>query len=233
MTHTQAAPHPPKWTVGLLTLSTLLLGIYTLAPTTGRIPPGQVPPPPLAETLSSITLVEQRPDIPGYHRNRFGEGWGGAHIGSLICSTHEVMLATQLPEATIDEDCTVHAAAARDPYSGQTMTTDNPGPGQRMEVDHIYPLSAAWDMGASGWDRNTRIRFANDPENLVVVTARQNREKSDSLPADWVPADRWARCWYVRRLAVVARGYQLSLTADDASAMRRQCLLSGLADAFR
>ncbi|MBI9000170.1 HNH endonuclease family protein [Corynebacterium sp. CCM 9185] len=232
MTNTVNPVHPPTWVLRLLTLSTLLLGMYTLAPTMGRIPPGQAPPPSLAETLPRISLTENRPDVPGYHRNRFGTGWNRAHIGSRTCTTHEVMLVAEFPDATVTPDCGVHAAPGRDPYSGWMMATSPTDPGQRIEVDHVYPLSAAWDMGAAEWDRSTRIRFANDPANLVVVTARQNREKSDSLPADWLPADRWARCWYVRRLAAVAREYHLALTVDDAATMQRQCLLAGIADAF-
>ena len=233
MTDTAAVARPPKWIVNILISSTLLLGMYTLAPTTGRIPPGQAPPPPLSETLPLIACVENRTEHPDYQRNRFGTGWDAANIGTLTCTTHEVMLASELPDAIVTPDCTVHAGPGRDPYSGRMMTTDHPDPDQRIEVDHIYPLAAAWDMGASEWDRGTRIRFANDPGNLVVVTARQNRAKSDSLPAIWMPGDRWARCWYVRRLAAVARDYRLPITVDDAKTMRRQCLLAGLADALR
>lgn len=227
MTTTPApAPPPPPWTIRALVLVTLLLGVYTLAPTVGRVPPGQTPPPRLADTLPLIPRTDSRVTVPGYQRDQFGAGWGPAHIGPLACTTHDLMLALSLPGATVAPDCTVSASPGQDPYSGSVMSLHPPDRDQRIEVDHIYPLSAAWDMGAAEWDRDTRIRFANDPANLVVVSARENRRKSDSLPSDWLPGDRWSRCWYVRRLAAVARDYRLRLTPTDVATMRRQCLLA-------
>ncbi|MEZ2189495.1 HNH endonuclease family protein [Corynebacterium sp. CCM 9204] len=207
---------------------TASLLLYTLAPTTGRIPNGQSEPPRLSETLPNIRIVTDRPDVPGYRRDQFGAGWGPARAGNSTCTTREMMVSKALPGALVLRDCTIKATKGLDPYSGGIMATRSPERKQRIEVDHIYPLAAAWDMGASEWDPSVRVRFANDPLNLVVVTAVENRAKSDALPATWLPTDRWARCWYVRRIAAVAQAYALPLTVDDAVKMRRQCLLERL-----
>ncbi|NMO01316.1 HNH endonuclease [Gordonia sp. TBRC 11910] len=34
-----------------------------------------------------------------------------------------------------------------------------------VQIDHIVPLSYAWDMGASGWSASQRADLANDPAN--------------------------------------------------------------------
>src|SRR5699024_12715058 len=67
------------------------------------------------------------------------------------------------------------------PYSQELISTD------AIEVDHIFPLSAAWDHGAYQWDDATRQQFANDPLNLVATSRELNQSKSDSLPEEWLP----------------------------------------------
>ena len=92
-----------------------------------------------------------------------------------------------------------------------------------VEIDHVFPLSAAWDLGAHSWDDARRLAFANDPRNLVAVHRSVNQQKSDQLPAQWLPPDPAARCWYVQRLAEVAAVYGLALPGEDARVMRAQC----------
>ena len=96
-----------------------------------------------------------------------------------------------------------------------------------MEIDHILPVSAAWDLGAHRWDAATRERFYNDPRNLVAVSSAANQAKGDKLPSEWMPTDRRARCAYGRRLVDVAKHYALPLPRADLRAVRRAC--SGVA----
>lgn len=114
----------------------------------------------------------------------------------------------------------VEAAGSIDPYSGQPLDHDS------AEVDHIFPLSAAWDLGASSWTASERIRFANDPDNLVLVSRTENQEKSDQLPSQWLPSDRSARCWYVHKLFTLASDYELPLPEQDIRAGQRSCGLA-------
>ena len=76
-------------------------------------------------------------------------------------------------------------------------------------------------MGAYRWDRQRKTAFANDPLNLVATAKDLNQDKSDSLPSEWLPPAN--RCDYSRRLAAVARKYDLPLPAADVRVMRRQC----------
>ena len=103
------------------------------------------------------------------------------------------------------------------PYTGQPITPYD------VELDHVLPLSAAWDLGAHAWEQSRREAFANDPLNLVVVAAAANQQKSDQLPSEWMPPKRAQRCAYAHRLADVARAYELSLPRADLREMRRAC----------
>ena len=110
------------------------------------------------------------------------------------------------------------------PYSGRVISSDPAmAAGEPIELDHIFPLSAAWDMGAYAWPMAKRLAFANDPANLVAVAKAENQAKSDSLPSEWLPSDSSRRCWYVNQLADIAVTYGLAVSAADAAVMRHQC----------
>lgn len=135
-----------------------------------------------------------------------------------------MMLATQFPahpDDTTKQGCRFEGRIA-DPYSHHLV-----GP-HETDIDHIIALAAAWDLGAHAWPAEKRLRFANDPVNLVVVSAAENREKSDSLPSAWLPSDHRARCWYARRVAAVAVNYQLPLPQADRRTLRYLCFAQDL-----
>lgn len=156
-----------------------------------------------------VSTVPARTELPGYDRDEFG-GWqpNGA------CTTREAIMENQASEDFAD--CRPQSGTMYDPYAGEMISATSP-----IEVDHIFPLSAAFDMGAVEWDQDTKRRFANDPLNLVATSRELNQEKSDSLPSEWLPPAN--RCDYSRRLAEIARKYELPLPRADVRAMRRQC----------
>lgn len=141
-----------------------------------------------------VATVPARIPQPGYVREDFG-GWAPG--------TREKVKDAQLVDGLL-----------YDPYA------HSPAPA-RVEVDHVFPLAAAWDLGAAAWPREKKLAFANDPLNLVATDRALNQAKSDLLPADWLPPA--GRCDYALRLAAVARKYQLPLPARDYQAMRHQC----------
>ena len=161
-----------------------------------------------------VATLPARPEATGYDREDFGI-WQphGA------CTTREVILESQSSDPL--HACHARSGTLYDPYSGTTIPATSP-----IEIDHIFPLSAAYDLGASEWDRETKVRFGNDPLNLVATSRELNQEKSDSLPADWLPPAN--RCGYSRRLADIARKYSLPLPSKDVRVMQRQCRLAVL-----
>lgn len=84
-------------------------------------------------------------------------------------------------EALEINNCKISAAVLKDPYTGQRIS----GSQKDFDIDHIVPLSEAWNSGADKWDDNKRKNFANDSENLLATGPRSNRTKSDSDPAKW------------------------------------------------
>ncbi|WP_051866873.1 HNH endonuclease family protein [Corynebacterium atypicum] len=172
--------------------------------------------PGLKQSLERVRLVSARPEVPGYARDKFGSGWRARPRG---CTTRQAVIAGQLAHVTATPRCRLLTGIGRDPYSGNWMSVPDGG----IEIDHVFALSAAWDMGAADWEPRQRIRFANDAANLVAVSREENQDKLDQLPAQWLPSSSPARCWYSRRVAGVAADWQLALTHADARAMRRAC----------
>lgn len=199
----------PRLLLGLV----LLLLTAALAWSPQATPAGTDPGAPLRHTLPRIPRVAQRVTVLGYHRSAFGAGWAPSEVGE--CTTREEVARAQFGTEAVRQ-CRI-VSAGFDPYSGAPLDPT------AIDIDHLYPLAAAWDMGAHSWDPAQRRRFANDPRNLVAVSRTENREKSDQLPSRWLPSERSARCWYARRLAQVAAAYALPLPRADVTAMKAQC----------
>lgn len=164
--------------------------------------------PRLSTLLAHVSSQPQRHRVLGYEREAFGPGW--ATVGA--CTTREAILVSYFN----GQDCQA-SGEATDLYTGRQMFADD------VEIDHVIPLSAAWDLGAHSWDLPARVRFANDPINLVATAGPVNQEKSDALPAEWLPPDPGARCWYARRVARVAVAYDIALPEADIEVMQSQC----------
>ena len=60
-----------------------------------------------------------------------------------------------------------------------------------------------------------KLRFANDPANLLAVDGQANQDKGDLPPAQWMPPNAAFACQYAMQFIAVLRGY--SLPVDQAS----------------
>ncbi|HIW95151.1 MAG TPA: HNH endonuclease family protein [Candidatus Corynebacterium gallistercoris] len=180
----------------------------------------------VTDALATLERVPMRVRVPGYSRDQFGQGWGTVYIDHMACTTRQHALRlTFEPDAQeeagrarggVAPQCTTNGTTATDPYTGTTMSA------AEVDVDHVVPLAAAWDLGAWAWPPRRRWEFANDLErNLIVTDAGVNREKSDSTLAEWMPAI--ARCGYAAKFLGVLVAYELPVTEADASAGAKAC----------
>lgn len=107
-----------------------------------------------------------------------------------------------------------------DPYTGSTIEFSKAHAG-KVQIDHIIPLAAAWDLGAARWPLELRARFANDVDlNLLAVNGDSNQQKSDSTPSEWLPQPAY-RCFYTAKYLAVAVSYGLPITKADFAALQR------------
>lgn len=166
----------------------------------------------------------------GYEREKFGQAWtddNDAALGHNGCDTRNDILKRDLASKTFKpktRDCVVLTGTlTKDPYTGKRIDWKRGPDSAAIQIDHIIPLSYAWQMGAAQWPEDKRVMFANDPDNLMAVDGPTNSSKGDSGPASWLPPLKNYRCQYVTNFAKVAVKYQLPVTAADRNMIAAQC----------
>ena len=216
-------------------VAAVLLLVTGCAVFTGPSPaPGSPTRAQLEQLLRVVRVIPKRPRPGGYdrdcgsgHRCVFGPAWSedqdapGGHDG---CDSRDNVLARQLRGIRFrpgTDNCVVVAGTLRDPYTGRSITFEK-SRAREVQIDHVYPLAAAWDMGAAGWSRDMRTRFANDVVfNLLAVDGPTNMDKSDRTPSHWLPPARAYRCFYAGKYLTAAAEYRLPITAADQAVLAR------------
>ncbi|WP_127572155.1 GmrSD restriction endonuclease domain-containing protein [Georgenia faecalis] len=167
--------------------------------------------------------VKGRAPQTGYDRDLFGSGW--VDVDRNGCDTRNDILSRDLTEETFrpgTRDCVVLTGVLADPYSGTTIAfVRGNDTSTAVQIDHVVALSDAWQKGAQQWDEDTRVRFANDPLNLLAVDGSLNMSKGDGDTATWLPPNRAYRCAYVARQVGVKDTYGLWVTQAEQDAMVR------------
>lgn len=184
----------------------------------------------LTKLLSRVEIVPNRVHAGGYDRSCspgaacvFGEAWtdnNRTKFGRNGCDTRNDVLGRSLTNITFKpgtNNCTVLTGTLNDPYTGKTINFERGwNTSNAIEIDHLIPLAAAWDMGASNWSKQRRVDFANDVELvLITVDGPTNQAKSDRPPASWLPPNESFRCEYAERYLSASIAWNLPITAAD------------------
>ena len=142
-------------------------------------------------------------DLAIYQRSAFGHGWDDANDDCrnsraealVVSSTTEVRFAT-------NDDCRVVTGRWISAFTGNVIQNASD-----IDIDHVVPLAWSWSRGAHAWSDERRLRFANDPVNLLPVEASLNRSKGAKGPNEWLPPA--GQCGYVARFVRVVRLHDL------------------------
>jgi hypothetical protein len=183
---------------------------------------------PGTDVLAGISEIPVRIHGHDYRRAAFGDSWTddntapGGHNG---CDTRNDILNRDLVDKTYvaTKRCpdAVATGTLYDPYTNDVIHfTRGNQVGASVQIDHLVPLALAWDLGARDWTDELRIRFANDPANLIAVQGQANQDKGDEQPADWMPPNHAFWCQYAVQFIAVLRGYGLPVDAPSAPVLR-------------
>jgi hypothetical protein len=167
--------------------------------------------------LDELTVKGRAPRT-GYDREQFGGDW--ASVSG--CDMRDRILARDLDPIGYEpgSDCEVDTGVLADPYTATRIRFARGG-GSEVDIDHVVALGDAWQKGAQQWSYDKRVRFANDPLNLLAADASSNRQKADSDAASWLPSNKRFRCAYVARQIAVKRRYKAWVTRAERDAMAR------------
>ncbi|KUH98330.1 hypothetical protein AU190_11785 [Mycolicibacterium acapulense] len=183
---------------------------------------------PGVDVLAGIPVIPLRVRGYDYRRAAFGDSWtddNSAPGGRNGCDTRNDILNRDLDDKTFVsiKRCpdAVATGTLHDPYTNAVVAfTRGEKTGAAVQIDHIVPLALAWDLGARNWPEDLRVRFANDPANLIAVAGNANQEKGDQEPATWMPSNAAFHCQYSMQFIAVLRGYRLPIDAPSATALR-------------
>jgi hypothetical protein len=173
---------------------------------------------PVATSVLETLPVKGRAPMTGYDRDRFGPDW--PDVDGNGCDTRTDMLVRDLVERRMAGRCYVRSGVLLpDPYTGRGLTYVR---GRSVvDIDHVVALGNAWATGAQQLTRRARIALANDPLNLLAVSASANRQKGDGDAATWLPSNKRYRCAYVARQVAVKAKYRLWVTRAEREAIVR------------
>lgn len=169
------------------------------------------------ETLNTLAIKGRAPKT-GYSREQFGDGW--REVGN--CDMRNIILARDLTNEVVNQDCKVLSGELDDPYTGKRIHFERgANTSDDVQIDHVVALSNAWQTGAQQVSYLHREAFANDPLNLIAVDGDANQQKGDGDAATWLPPNKPFRCQYVSRQVGVKKKYMLWVTAPEKQAIER------------
>jgi hypothetical protein len=170
--------------------------------------------------LESIPVKGRAPKT-GYTRDEFGPAW--ADVDRNGCDTRNDILARDLTNETFKpgtSNCVVTAGTLADKYTGTIINfVRGQDTSSDVQIDHIVPLSDAWQKGAQQLNADQRKELANDPLNLMAADGPTNGAKGDKDAATWLPPNKTFRCEYVARQIAVKAKYRLWVTQAEHSAI--------------
>jgi len=102
-------------------------------------------------------------------------------------------------------ECSVVAGEWYGPYTGRTFFRASD-----VDIDHVVPLGHAHRAGGADWSKAQKLRFANDPDNLLAVDDQTNQDKGAKPPSQWMPPRKEFWCEYLSRWAVIESRYGLT-----------------------
>ncbi|AWF98941.1 hypothetical protein BEH62_04405 [Clavibacter michiganensis subsp. insidiosus] len=176
-----------------------------------------------ARAMDAAVRTDGRERDPRYDRDAFGPAWADADGNG--CDQRDDVLVRDLVRvafASSDPGCTVVAGHLDDAYTGRGIDfVRGPRTSAAVQIDHLVPLSWAWQHGAWSWTDERRERLATDLDELQAVDGPTNQEKSDQGPATWLPPGAAYRCLYVTRFAFVVSRYGMTIDDADRSAIDR------------
>lgn len=187
-----------------------------------------------AKRAEAVAIIEALPTgkvqpHTSYNREvQFGTSWTDSNsdpeYGNNGCDTRNDILARDFEKFTQERDCKVIEGTFHDPYTGQTIQfVRGRDTSMAVQIDHVFSLSSAWHHGASNWSQDQRMKFANDPLNLLASDGPANQTKSDKGPGGWMPDQTAIHCEFSARYAEIATAYQLHVDQADKNVMLDAC----------
>lgn len=189
------------------------------------------------DSLPEVSKTENEAKFKYDRPAQFGTAWEYDYDKSG-CDTRDDILKSALEAAEMKDDCKIEAGILRyDPYTGETeqkmISSDF---SKMLDGEHIVALEDVMLSGAFLWDSGSipkvedksvssdaferRQQIANDPLNVIMVDAGENRSKGSKDASDWlVPENPEYKCEYITRQVEVKAKYGLGVSKAEKKTM--------------
>ena len=87
-----------------------------------------------------------------------------------------------------------------------------------VTIEHLVARKEAHVSGLCKADKQTRLAFANDLDNIALAVYEVNSRKSDKDVAEWLPDHH--QCWFVAQVVHVKRKYDMSVDQKELDAIK-------------
>jgi hypothetical protein len=130
------------------------------------------------------------------------------------CDARDDLLRTSSLTTVTAVGCDVAFGQWTSIYDGRPFTAAS-----ELDIDHVVALEEAHRSGGWQWTPQQRAAFANDPANLVAVSASSNRSKGSSTPDEWRPPAVESWCEMASVYVTVKATYRLTVTTSERDAL--------------
>lgn len=161
----------------------------------------------LAVTLA-LSLPSLADTIPEYDRSQ----WSHWRDLDKDCeeTREEALKRDAMLIAWTNDKCTPVLGIWIDWYTDTTYFF-----GSDLDADHIIPLKYAHYAGGWKWTKEEKKAFANDLENVTMVSKSANRSKGAKGPSEWSPTLEKTKAIYAYKWAMLLIKYDLKPTPAD------------------
>ncbi len=171
-------------------------------------------------------------EIENYNRvGQFGRWINDPKDEACLNTRAKVLLRDSSKNVIFKENnrCVVSAGAWKDPYTAKVFNLAND-----IQIDHLVPLKNAYMSGAHKWSFKARCLYANYlgyDFHLLSVLGVENMKKSDKAPDKYMPPQTSYACTYIRNWLAVKMLWGLSMTVNEATAIRNMISEQGCSTA--
>lgn len=162
--------------------------------------------------LDSVTIGDSQ-DVD-YARSEW-KHWSDLD-GNGCDSREDVLIASGSGVVSDPGTCKITAGSWVEPYANITITDSS-----KIDIDHVVALSYAAANGGQALSADQKQQLANDPANLYISKASENRSKGDKGPSEYMPPNAGFQCQYVSSFVTVINKYDLTMPKSDADAVRK------------
>lgn len=165
--------------------------------------------------LDVLERIDIAPDgtMDTYERSDWGSSWTDAD--GTGCDTRNDILARDLDPDTLSvrDDCAVEYGEGLDPYSGEPM--EHILGESQIDIEHVVAVGQAHRDGGADWTEQQKRDFYQDKENLLAVSASENRSKGSRDASEYMPPNQGIYCEFVGTKIYVKDKYGLTMNQQE------------------